>query len=346
MKKIFTIFAVVLIFGTDLFAQTGDIFPLKTGRKLRYAGFLRDKATDSNLAAPILKSYTILDSGMFYYVSPSLAPILRPSKATNFIIDSLRIITGATTYIDTTTVMPLKRATNYSGDIYLLSNFTSTFQKLGHVSAYPFVWVKLWKEGLVAPGTYYALDTAFTTPLGNVPVKIQATVSAAENFLTSTGATVQAYKAEFKSVAPTMAPRNTYTIWAVPKYGIVQIIVHGDGVANGQIGRLVGEVTNVPDRKEIVADRFELAQNYPNPFNPSTKIKFSLPEKSSVKVKIFDALGREISTLVNSTLEQGKYEVPFIANGIASSIYYYQISAEGLVSHKSFTQTNKMILNK
>ncbi|MDA0987458.1 MAG: T9SS type A sorting domain-containing protein [Bacteroidetes bacterium] len=345
MKKIFTIFTVVMIFSIDLFSQTGDIFPLIPGRKLSYAGWVRDKTTDSNLAAPITKKYTVLDSGFtFTYVAALRG--LRYAKPTHFIWDSTRIITGATTYLDTLVILPIKRATNISGSVYLLRDMTSTFAAIGHTSVFPYIWIQLWKEGVTAPTTWLAFDSTFAGALGSVPIKITATLSAAENFTSSVGGTHQVYKVEFKATAPTVAARNTYTLWVAPKFGIVKIIIHGDGTNNGQIGTLVGAVTNVPLRKELIADKFELTQNYPNPFNPSTTIKFNLPEKSLVNVKIFDVLGKEITTLVKSTLETGKYEIPFVANGLTSGIYFYQINAEGLTSNKKFTQTNKMILNK
>lgn len=351
MKKLFTMFSVLLFVGSDLLAQTGDIFPLIPGRKLSYAGYLRDKTTDSNIAAPITKKYTVLDSGTtFAYVS-ALAG-LRYAKPTHFIWDSTRIITGATTYIDTLNFLPIKRATNTTGSVYLLSNMSASFAALGHQSVFPYVWVQLWKDGITAPTsgttptTWMAFDSAFATPLGNVPIKIQASIFAKETFTSTVGGSHDVYRVEFKAVAPTIAARNTYTIWVAPKFGIVKIIIHGDGKSNGQVGSLVGAVTSVPERKEIVASNFELGQNYPNPFNPSTTIKFSLPEKSMVNIKIFDALGREVKTLVNSTMEMGKYEVPFVANGMSSSIYFYQITAEGLKSNSKFSETKKMILNK
>ena len=85
---------------------------------------------------------------------------------------------------------------------------------------------------------------------------------------------------------------------------------------------------------------FELFQNYPNPFNPATKIRYALPERSFVSIKIYSALGKEITTLVNEEKPIGSYEVVFTGNGLASGIYYYRINACG------FSRTKKMILLK
>ena len=90
---------------------------------------------------------------------------------------------------------------------------------------------------------------------------------------------------------------------------------------------------------------FSLMQNYPNPFNPSTTIKYSIPKESFVTLKVFDVLGREVSTLVNKEQSAGIYEVQFSAKGgsadrnsdnFSSGIYFYRITAGNFVSTKKF----------
>ena len=56
--------------------------------------------------------------------------------------------------------------------------------------------------------------------------------------------------------------------------------------------------------QKILPSEFKLEQNYPNPFNPSTIIKFGIPERTNVKIKIYDLLGREVTTLLNQELEK------------------------------------------
>jgi hypothetical protein len=91
---------------------------------------------------------------------------------------------------------------------------------------------------------------------------------------------------------------------------------------------------------------FSLSQNYPNPFNPSTNIHFSIPsvgnssDRSSVRLIIYDMLGREVETLVNEQLNAGTYEVKFDGSKYASGIYFYVLKTEG------FYETRKMILIK
>ena len=77
---------------------------------------------------------------------------------------------------------------------------------------------------------------------------------------------------------------------------------------------------------------FSLSQNYPNPFNPSTKIKYELPVASKVTIKIYDILGREVTTLVNKSQNAGRYEIEFNANNLPSGVYIYQIRANEFIS--------------
>jgi hypothetical protein len=112
-------------------------------------------------------------------------------------------------------------------------------------------------------------------------------------------------------------------------------------------------VTNNDDKNNQPTD-FILFQNYPNPFNPSTKIRFVIPnEVRNLKdfssqaprndnllasLKIYDALGNEITTLVNEEKSPGEYEVNFDAAGLTSGLYFYRLTAG------SFSETKKMLL--
>jgi len=91
---------------------------------------------------------------------------------------------------------------------------------------------------------------------------------------------------------------------------------------------------------EIVVNSFNLAQNYPNPFNPTTNIKYSLAERSAVSLIVYDILGNEIATLVNTTQSVGDYDINFDAANLASGLYIYTLKAG------SFTSTKKMMLLK
>jgi len=108
------------------------------------------------------------------------------------------------------------------------------------------------------------------------------------------------------------------------------------GTFAGRFGALVG----VEPVGSFTPTRYELMQNYPNPYNPSTTIKYQVAENSFVTLKVYDLLGKEIATLVNSNLKPGLYELQFNASGLTSGIYFYKISAG------NYTDTKKMILIK
>jgi hypothetical protein len=90
---------------------------------------------------------------------------------------------------------------------------------------------------------------------------------------------------------------------------------------------------------------FTLNQNYPNPFNPNTKISFGLAADSKVSLRVFDVLGQEVLTLLNSNLAAGIHEVNFDAGSLNSGVYVYRIEAAG-VDGTNFVDVKKMILNK
>jgi M6 family metalloprotease-like protein len=87
-------------------------------------------------------------------------------------------------------------------------------------------------------------------------------------------------------------------------------------------------------------ERFILGQNYPNPFNPSTTIRFALPTTAKVTLKIFDLLGREVETLVESNLNSGEHRVQWNPKGLVSGVYFYQLQAG------EFIETKKLVLTK
>ncbi|MBI5648235.1 MAG: T9SS type A sorting domain-containing protein, partial [Ignavibacteriae bacterium] len=85
---------------------------------------------------------------------------------------------------------------------------------------------------------------------------------------------------------------------------------------------------------------YRLDQNYPNPFNPSTNITYSVPASGWVTLKVFNALGQYMTTLVSGPAEAGDYRVQFDASGFESGVYMYELSVNG------FRQTRTMTLVK
>jgi hypothetical protein len=79
---------------------------------------------------------------------------------------------------------------------------------------------------------------------------------------------------------------------------------------------------------------FALLQNFPNPFNPSTIINYQLPMASTVTLKVYDVLGREVAALVNEKQSAGYYSVTFNASNLPSGVYFYRIMAGKFMSVK------------
>ncbi|MGE5364397.1 MAG: T9SS type A sorting domain-containing protein [Bacteroidota bacterium] len=91
--------------------------------------------------------------------------------------------------------------------------------------------------------------------------------------------------------------------------------------------------------KAMVVEDYAI-DNYPNPFNPSTTIRYAVKEDGLVTLKVYDILGKEISTLVNETKTKGIYTVSFGGSDLPSGIYFYSISVN------DYTATKKMMLTK
>jgi aminopeptidase N len=108
---------------------------------------------------------------------------------------------------------------------------------------------------------------------------------------------------------------------------------YGNWILKDVLGITDSEILPIPAE-------FSLEQNYPNPFNPSTRIKYTLPSKEFVVLKIFNILGKEIASLVNTEQTAGTYELDFDAFNLNSGVYFYRIEAG------SYVDTKKMLLVK
>ena len=110
-------------------------------------------------------------------------------------------------------------------------------------------------------------------------------------------------------------------------------------LAENELGLLGIEIEKNPKEKTLTENNREFStSSYPNPFNPTTTISYTLPTDELVVLKIYDILGRVVTTLVNEEKEAGTYSAIFDASNLASGIYIYTISAG------NFHQTKKMLL--
>lgn len=103
--------------------------------------------------------------------------------------------------------------------------------------------------------------------------------------------------------------------WIGGREGTLLSTTNGGGIATSN------EIKEPTDAPVSVS----LHQNYPNPFNPSTVISYQLPVSSEVELRVFDMLGREVATLVNSQQTAGEHSVTFDASNLSSGIYLYQL---------------------
>ncbi len=95
-----------------------------------------------------------------------------------------------------------------------------------------------------------------------------------------------------------------------------------------------------------IPTEFSLEQNYPNPFNPETRIRYSIPVESRVKIAIYNTVGQLVDLLENNVQNAGTYELDFNASNLSSGVYIYRMDAESTDGANSFSKINKMLLIK
>jgi len=105
-------------------------------------------------------------------------------------------------------------------------------------------------------------------------------------------------------------------------------------------GKNLYSILSAEEETGIVPKEYSLKQNYPNPFNPTTTIQYGLPERTFVEIKVYNILGKEVASLVNSTQEAGVHNVTFDATILTSGVYLYKLKTN------SYTDFKKMILIK
>ncbi len=158
---------------------------------------------------------------------------------------------------------------------------------------------------------------------------LKCTVSTLDNWFRQTTPTTQ----DLHSILTL-----TYTDYiSMGNNGIILRTTDGGGPPAG----IIKENNEVPDG-------FSLRQNYPNPFNPSTKIRFNIPLLRGVpegrgvyvRLNIYNALGQEITTLINEKLNPGTYSIDWNAENFPSGVYFYKLETE------NYVETKKMVLLK
>jgi len=100
------------------------------------------------------------------------------------------------------------------------------------------------------------------------------------------------------------------------------------------------QTTGIQQISSEIPHKYSLSQNYPNPFNPVTNLEFGISKSGFVTLKIYNMLGKEVATIVNSDLNPGTYKYDFDAAELTSGIYFYKLESD------NFSATKKMLLVK
>ena len=233
--------------------------------------------------------------------------------------------------------------------IYKTLNGGSTWVKIGQISSIPNGILRIANKDTLWTGET-TLATSFDggnnwnyfpMPLGALNDALQISpesglvgwkyyfdLNTLENSILYTNNAGQTWKTELK-----WSGSGVYSITNIKGYAWIV-------GTKGLIMRRNPLITSVKKEQNELPKEFRLYPNYPNPFNPVTKISFALPNRSNVKLVVYDILGREIATLANSVFEAGSYSIPFDASKLSSGIYIYTIHAN------DFVQSKKMILVK
>jgi len=293
-----------------------------------------------------------------------------PMGLVNAIADSLALANNALTfyadgnaaywsatwddYISTLISNDVNDVANLNGDGWYSQRIimsSETEALFNDDATYPLLTSKNWVEGVMP--NFTDPQNLYTTALADVKTYCLATVDTAS---------VEVLP-NWRLVSTPVSDQFVFSDWPIPvdlSYDNAELLTAAMG--GFPIGDLnwfptqnaawqaqkADEYQTIHDALTIVdvevvegpADKYELSQNYPNPFNPTTKISYTIPEASNVTLKVYDALGKEVATLVNEFQGANKYKVDFNANQLSSGVYIYKLEAG------NFSITKKMLLLK
>jgi hypothetical protein len=354
MRKIFTLFFVFVFLGLSNAQQASDYFPSTTGFEWKFKIVPLD-----SLNNPL----------------PALAEFRIDSFATveNYEGKPANIVTTKTGPLQTIFLQPYEDSLFYYNEgsdgfeFFSISNIEEFLGELDSAGIDPnfnFVnffkslqgWYPVYKFASNTNSEYTLLSRDTTISTYNIRVQLTGTRLTDENIQTVLGElSCKKFLTQLKfSVNLGIITLDLFStknsLWIAPGNWIVQDIIPSQTIDLTLLGispftiygreiKLTDELLGVDDVGQIPLTA-HLEQNYPNPFNPSTKISYTVPERSNVTLKIFNLLGSEVAELVNGEMEAGTYKINFNAINLPSGVYFYEIKAGDYIS------TKKMLLLK
>jgi hypothetical protein len=283
--------------------------------------------------------------------------LLEPNNNSNYVIISPKLcwlpISNADNYY-----IQVSKDSLFLTDVYSDSTLTITERQMNELqNGVTYYWRVRARVGGI--NTSWSNRRMFTTVLGSAPALIYPVHSSKNEPLNvklkwSTVENAQSYTLEVSgdttNISGIVYSDSTLTITerqmnelqnGVTYYWRVRARVGGINTSWSNRRMFTTEkITNVENNPETIPVKYNLHFNYPNPFNPATTISFEIPKRNFVTLKIYDAIGNEISTLVNGEREAGRYSVKFDGSNLSSGIYFYKITAG------NYTETKKLILMK
>ncbi len=185
-------------------------------------------------------------------------------------------------------------------------------------------------SGTVISGGHVHLRWGTISEINNYGFEVQKTRSRSEQFQTipnsfvpGHGTTLEPQHYEFVDVTATAGT------WL---YRLKQIDL--DGTVHFTDPIQVDVLTGVAELSAPTVSEFSLAQNYPNPFNPSTTITFAIPKAVHVKLEVYDLLGERVASLVDEERTAGYHSSTFVANTLATGLYFYRLQAGDFIATK------------
>ncbi|MEO8665130.1 MAG: choice-of-anchor V domain-containing protein [Ignavibacteria bacterium] len=222
---------------------------------------------------------------------------------------------------------------------------------------------------ITGPDTVKINDTAsYIIKLSGGPIMRGGTNIATGKGILIAGERLRLFNSELTHSSPFIPHNDTVTInfkyIAPSSLGTDTIFANGnsvnfDGFTTGDkwnfaINKKV-EIVNTTGIIDLnsLPQVYSLKQNFPNPFNPVTNLEFEISPASRqggdlgfVTLKIYDSIGREVAVIVNSDLNSGTYKYEFNSSGMASGIYFYQMTVSNGKSEEIYREKKKMIILK